>query len=257
MSQQTLPPEAYSYAGMYQLGQPVAVYRAAFRNSITMGIICVLLGALFGAVAISGDSSGPSILLMLFLALLCVAGVVYYLVYYPLVQGSWRIYGCADGLVLLKKNNAVACRWDQIAFVWQHIVTYYSYGIRTGTSFKYTIQRTDGVKIVITQTFRNVSQLGAQVQREVTSRLAPQALAAVRAGQTLPFGPFSLSGQGLATPREMIPWSEAPQVSASRGLVMVQRRGQRRGKSYGKVSAVPNVYVFLSVVEALTKAQPR
>lgn len=251
--QQPLPQEAYQYAEMYHLGTPVAAHRVLYRNSITMGIICVLLGALFVAVFVS---DGTNILLLL-LALLCAGGVVYYLALYPLLYGSWRLYTCTEGFVLLKGNQATPCRWDQIAFVWQRIVAYYRYGIRTGTSYKYTIQRADGAQIVLTQMFRGVSELGLRVQREVTSRQAPQALAAVNAGQTLPFGRFSLSQQGLGTPKGTLPWSDVQQVSASGGWLMVQQRGQRRGTSYGRVNALPNLYVFLSVSDALIQGQGR
>ena len=175
------------------------------------------------------------------------------MIVHPLVHGSWRIYSCTDGFVFLKGTVATAYRWDQVSFVWQRIVAYYRYGIRTGTSYKYTVQRSDGVQIVMTEMFRNINQLGDRLQREVSNRLAPQALAAVKAGQTLPFGPFSLNWQGLTTPRESIPWGQIQQVSAKAGMVTIQRRGERTGASYGGTDKVPNLYVFLFVSEALTK----
>jgi hypothetical protein len=46
------------------------------------------------------------------------------------------------------------------------------------------------------------------------------------------------------------------EVSANRGLIMVQQRGQRAAKPSGGVDKVPNLYVFLLVAEALVKAQP-
>lgn len=251
-SSESFPPEAYSYAALYQLGQPLAVYRVVYRTNTTLGIICLLLALLFAGVANSGETTGASIVFMLLLALLCLVGAVYYLAVYPLRYHSWRIYGCADGFVFLKGSQAIPCRWDQVAVVWQRIVRYYRSGYSV-TSFKYTVQRDDGVKIVITQIFRYGSELGARVQRESAHRLAPKALAAVQAGQTLAFGRFSLSRQGLGTPKGVIPWKEAPQVSAKSGLLMIQRRGQRRAKSYGRVSNIPNLNVFLNVAETLVQ----
>jgi hypothetical protein len=254
-SQPPLPQEAYQYAGMYQLGNPVAVYRVSFRSSITLGILCLPFAALFGYVALSDESSSISIVFLLLLALLCAAGGVYYLVFYPLIHGSWRIYACTDGFVFLKGSNALPFRWDQVAFVWQRITRHYTNGVYTGTSFKYTVRRADGVEIIIDQKFRNGSQLGTQIQRKATSRLTPAALAAVNAGQTLPFGPFSVSRQGLATSKGLIPWNEVQQVSANRGMVVIQQRGQRKGKTYGVVYKVPNLYVFFNVANAIAKGQ--
>jgi hypothetical protein len=77
-SQPPLPQEAYQYAGMYQLGNPVAVYRVSFRNSIVLGILCLPFVVLFGYVALTDESSSVSIVFMLLLALLCVVGAVYY-----------------------------------------------------------------------------------------------------------------------------------------------------------------------------------
>ncbi|HEY7346942.1 MAG TPA: DUF6585 family protein [Ktedonobacterales bacterium] len=256
-SESAFPQEAFSYAGLYRLGQPVAVYRVALRQNIILGIIALLLGGVFAMVVISGESSGNSIIFMLILVLLCLAGGVYYLALHPLLHGSWRIYVYTDGWVFLKGNQAIPCRWDQVAFVWQRIIRYYRNGVYAGTSYKYTVQRADGVQMVLTNVFRNVNQLGDRIQSEVTSRLTPQALAAVRAGQTLPFGRFSINWQGLATPKEVIPWSEAPQVSIGSGWVTIQRRGQRKGTPYGKVDSIPNLYVFLKVADALAKGQAR
>lgn len=250
-TQQPLPQEAYSSADLYHLGQPLAAYRVTYRSSITVGIICLPLAALFVAVVISGETSGFSIVFMLLLALLCLAAAAYYLVGYPLRYRSWRIYGCADGFVLLKGTDAIPCRWDQIAFVWQRVVRYYRNGVYAGTSFKYTVQRADGVQIIVTQIFRNGNELGNRIQREATSRLAPQAFAAVQRGQTLPFGRFSLSRQGLTTPRGMFPWREVREVSAQSGLVMIRRGDQRKGTSFGKVDKIPNLHVFLRVAEML------
>jgi hypothetical protein len=171
----------------------------------------------------------------------------------PLIHGSWRIYACTGGLVFLKGSTALPFRWDQVAFVWQRITRNYTNGIYTGTTFKFIVRRVDGVEIAITQMFRNGMQLGTQIQRETTNRLTSAALAAVNAGQTLPFGPFSVSRQGLGTSRGVIPWHEVQQVSANRGIVVIQQRGQRRGKTYGGVSKVPNLYVFFNVANHIAK----
>ena len=252
-SQPPLPQEAYQYAGTYQLGNPVAAYRVSFRSSIILGILCLPFAVLFAFVALSGGLSSVSIILMLLLAVLCVVGVVYYLIFYPLIHGSWRIYACTDGFVFLKGSTALPFRWDQVAFVWQRVTRNYTNGVYTGTTFKYTIQRVDSVEVRITQQFRNGIQLGTQVQREATNRLTPAALAAVNAGQTLPFGPFSVSRQGLGTPKGLIPWNEVQQVSANRGFVAIQQRGQRKSKTYGMVYKVPNLYVFFNVANAMAK----
>ena len=252
-SQPPLPQEAYQYAGMYQLGNPVAVYRVSFRQSIILGILCLPFAVLFAFVALDQSSESATIVFMVLLALLCAVGAVYYLVFYPLIHGSWRIYACTDGLLFLKGSTPIPCRWDQVAFVWQRVTRNYTNGVYTGTTFKYTVQRVDGVEVRITQQFRNGMQLGTQIQREATSRLTPAALAAVNAGQTLQFGPFSVSRQGLATSRGMIPWNEVQQVSANRGMVVIQQRGQRKGKTYGMVYKVPNLYVFFNVANAMAK----
>src|SRR5690242_8800093 len=127
--QSSFPPEVYSYAGLYNLGQPVTVYRVGYRQSITLGIICLLLAALFAAVVLSGETSGVSIFLLLVLALLCVAGCLYYLIGHPVLHGSWRLCVCADGFLLLKGGQASACRWDQAAFIWQRVVRHYTNGV--------------------------------------------------------------------------------------------------------------------------------
>jgi hypothetical protein len=257
-----LPQEAYQYASMYQLGNPTAVYRVSFRSSSVVGILCMLGAGFFVFLALStglsdlGVSSNiPAFLILLVLILLCVAGGVYCLVFYPMTHGSWGLFACIDGFVLVKGSKIVACRWDQVAFVWQRVTRTSYNGIYTGTTCKFTVRRADGVEIIFTQDFRNATQLGTQLQREVTRRLTPQALAAVKAGQTLPFGLFNVNWQGLSTSWGMIPWNQIQQVSANRGMVSIQQRGQRRGRSYGGVDKVPNLYVFFNVAHAMSKGQ--
>jgi hypothetical protein len=244
-----LPQEAQHYADMYHLGQPQSVYQVRFRDGIILGMISLLLAVLFGAVVLSGGLSGIPVVAMPLLTLLCGAGAVYYLIAYPLRYRSWRIYECAEGFVLLKGSEVIPCRWDEIACIWQRIVAYYSRGAYTGSSFKYIIQRADGGQIILTQLFHRIYRLGERIQLELQTRLVPQALAAVKEGQTLPFGPFSLSQQGLTTPKGVIPWNEVQQVRTQFNWVTIERRGQRPDASAGRVDTVPNLQVFLTVAD--------
>jgi len=251
------PQEAYYYANMYQVGSPVTTYRVRFRSSIIFGILCLLLAGLIAGVILFADPTfDPAVwLASLIFIVPCLAGAAYFLVVYPLIYRSWRIYAGADGFIFLKGSKAVGCRWDQVAFVWQRIVRTYTNGIYTGTSFKFTIRRTDGVEIILDGTIHNGMQLGTQLQREATRHLTPLSLAAIEAGQTLPFGPLSASWQGLNTIRGVLPWNTIQEVNTKRGMLWIHQRGQNRARWYGGVDKIPNLYVFFNVVNTLSKGQ--
>jgi tRNA-binding EMAP/Myf-like protein len=110
---------------------------------------------------------------------------------------------------------------------------------------------------VLTDTLEDVEKLGRAIQKEVTQRLLSQAHDALNAGQTVDFGKVGVSRSGIMISKKTIPWKEIKKVDVSDGFVTISRVGKHLNW-VAKVADIPNVYVFLTLVnQALGVVKPQ
>ena len=102
-----------------------------------------------------------------------------------------------------------------------------------------------------TESFTEAQKLGELLERELCQRRLPEILGAIRGGQTVAFGPLSVSNQGLSCSWGSVAWAEVTSVKISQGQVTIDKRG--KWFSWEKVSAaeIPNLVLFLSVVDSM------
>lgn len=147
----------------------------------------------FAALGSSGSPSGK--IAFLLFGLFFVGAALYYALI-PVIYRSWRVYVCTEGFVFTRGGKVEAFRWDQIEAMWQAVTKHYRNGIYTGTSHKYTVRRRDGGQVVLNDRFTDVEELGNTISDKVTNYHLPLAIGAYNAGQTITFGPLSISLQG-------------------------------------------------------------
>jgi hypothetical protein len=252
LQHQQISPEAEQLAGVYQLGAPQSEYRVRIKKAIIILVILAFaLGALFIGTAFAGGDSSELVIFIL-VALLFIGGGLY-MALTPVIYRSWRVYVCADGFVFKRGNKIDAFRWDQIESMWQAVTRRYSYGVYTGSTHKYTIRRKDGVQVVLNDRFADVEQLGTTISQAITNLLLPQVVAAYNAGQTIAFGPFSISLQGVSNGQESLPWSQIKEMGVKQGIVTVRKEGKWLNWSTIRASQVPNIFVFMALVNYVLK----
>lgn len=248
-----LPPDVYQGAYAAQLGdQPRAEYHPALTvKNIILGVICLLLGLAFAggglAAGQSSDGSGSMVILVL-IGLFFIAGGIYILLSGVIYKG-WGVYVYENGFVFKKGNQAAQpFRWDQIEAAWHSVTRHYRNGIYTGTTHRYRVRRSDGYEVVLNDRFHKVEELGDLVHNTVTRTKIPQVFAAYNAGQTITFGPLSVSAQGIGNGKSVLPWAEVKDISIQSGYIAVSKAGKWLRWSSQPVSAVPNPFLFIALV---------
>jgi hypothetical protein len=119
----------------------------------------------------------------------------------------------------------------------------------------YTVRRADGTKLVFRDNLRGVEALGDRLARETARYLFPHALAAYHAGGQVPFGDLAISKQGISRGGKLLPWAEYQGVAVVNGVVRLQQRGKRFNWTAVQVRKLPNLLVFLNLLESVQREQ--
>jgi hypothetical protein len=235
---QQLPPDVAQQAGIYQLGQMNAVFRPTITNPLTiigLTIVALIADILLTVVIYNiGYIVYVLIVLPIVIIIYCIRG---------LLACNLRVYLFQNGFIYAKGGRLDVVRWDQVRYVWQRI-TRNRYG---NTSHRYKIERNDGATFTLNSMLKNVGILGQNIQQAVTQVHLPQAIAAYNAGNTIPFGPLSISLQGLSNGKEILPWNQQQNLLLNRGYLLARRQGTNHNWAKVAVSRIPNYLVFIKL----------
>jgi hypothetical protein len=170
-----------------------------------------------------------------------------------------RILVCEQGVAVVNTFGAAeACRWDDVDSTFQRIVKVRlvnRWGMTVGFRIDktYTIQRTDGRRLVFTGgSCHDLDGFWRIVQRETTRRLLAAAFhATTREGREVQFGDVAVSARGVHCGGDFLPWNDVGDLSLFEGQAGIRFRG---GGSFAviPVHQIPNLHVFLNLVESLS-----
>jgi len=189
------------------------------------------------------------------------------------------LYAFAGGLVRDggEGTNPDVTRWDQVVAIYRLLAGTFnpSWGEITGVlAAGHRVCRADGAEFRLSAGLDNVldpfgasgrailsllpsgvaaavpgfPELGTLIEREVTQRLLPGAMAGYAQGAAVWFGPIGLSQQGVTVGEQTLPWWAVAKIQTRAQMLTIRRRGNwlRYWQSFDSVS-VPN----LCVLEAL------
>src|SRR5207245_2253538 len=100
-------------------------------------------------------------------------------------------------LVAVQGSKRTVLRWDQIREVYQFVHPAWK---------KYNVVTRIGKTLTITGDTRGHTRLGDHIAERVAEILLPGALKRLEDGQTLSFGPLSISRAGIECNGELVPW---------------------------------------------------
>lgn len=131
-----------------------------------------------------------------------------------------RLY--SGGLSVTGPDGETAYAWDELASVTVS-------GRRGGprTRWRFTIVAEDGRVLRLEDDLPDVRALGVAVAEEVTARLVPRCLAAVRAREPVRLGPFTVDLDGVEKDGERLPWKDVRDVVIENGMVAVRSHSGR------------------------------
>jgi hypothetical protein len=250
-----VPPEVTALARDRQLGEHLAAYRPKLlRRGVVIlfglaGGVCLVAALVFVLAEIWPAGLAFAALGGLFLYLLART---------PGLSGrhaAKRVDVFEHGFIQSDHGGPRAdFRWDSIRSVCQRITRNYTNGIYTGTTYLYLVTREDGATVKLTQIYDGIAALGETIAREVTRVQLPRAMAAIEQGQTVTFGDLALNAGGLGCSRHgVVPWTEIERVQVNRGYVSLRRAGKWLSWSSKPASQIPNLFVFLTLVDLLQR----
>ncbi len=141
-------------------------------------------------------------------------------------------------------------RWSDIISVWQKILTRGANGPVTRTI--YTLLLKDEKKLVLDNNrFKDALGLGKTIQHEVTRCLMPQYVRMLNSGGTAQFGKLSMTNLAISNGKESIPWVEIKGVRVRNGVIAIWKEDKWLTWSSILASEVPNMFVFLSLVDQI------
>ncbi|MFF7637402.1 DUF6585 family protein [Kitasatospora sp. NPDC008050] len=152
-----------------------------------------------------------------------------------------------------------AYRWQDMS-VLQDVTEQHRNGVPVRTTYTYTLQGPDvessRVRGGVVGTLRSPEVWGTEIQQQVTAAQLPLALAAVRAGRTVEFGPFVVSAERLTAGAKSVAWSEVRAVRTEKGYLSVKRQGRWLNLTATAVSRIPNVFVLRALADRLVESAP-
>jgi hypothetical protein len=237
---QQVPPEVFQQAAIFQLGEPTAIYKPSITNPLI--IIALVLGV-------------SIVDILLLIGIYEVGFIVYLLIAIPIAMVIYgvrafmwhnvRVYIFTNGFIRANGTSIDAVRWDQVEAVFQRAIrSRYGYVI----SYTYTVRRSDGAVYKFNNLIKKIADLGNTIQHEVTKVHVPRAIAAFNSGNPLHFGKLSLNVQGISKGSAMLPWMQVRNVDLNRGYVQIWQNGRSTRWGRVRVADVPNLLVFLEMV---------
>ncbi|MFI0481700.1 DUF6585 family protein [Actinomadura sp. 9N215] len=114
-------------------------------------------------------------------------------------------------------------------YAWDELTSVTVSGVRDEpderTRWSFTIVAEDGSVLRFGDDIPDVEALGVAVAEEVTARIVPRHLAAVKARETVRLVPFSVDLDGVEKDGERVPWPAVRAVEIDNGLVTVHAAG--------------------------------
>lgn len=256
------------FIGVYGLGVPVDVYPATAWNRWVSAIMGVLLLGGAGLVGIYGlydsyvqVSKYGSVMLSETIAVpLIIAGFLFLFGIWAVVNAyqSWNksIVVYEKGLAYSDNKGVQTWGWHEIEWFFVSITKHYHNGIYTGTTYLYTLQKTDGSKLRLDNKFKKIQMLGQLVGQKVAPLQYDKLLQKLRNGQTVVLGPVAINKDNITIGKKCYLWSEVEQVGIQKGYVSIKKKGGGWfSGATSPVSAIPNLDALFAVVNQIVKVK--
>jgi hypothetical protein len=186
---------------------------------------------------------------------------------------SLRVFVYPWGFHWINGNDEFTAQWSEVLGIFHHVTRHSTNGVPTYTEYHYAMQLSGGRTRAIKGTLRaraasqsqgtrmqavpgatmpvTIEQLGRLLESGVTRDQLPRAIECFRAGQTVSFGPLTVSPAGIASGPNMVPWHEVQGVRTASGYVHVKKAGKWLAWKTVAVAKIPNYFVFDALVQAI------
>lgn len=136
-----------------------------------------------------------------------------------------RVYLYTRGFILASKSGSEVYRWDQIGGLRDKVVVRKVRTYRVPIHF-YSIRRFDGQQAALSDDIPGMNELWSIITQEVNTVLWPRIQSLYQQGKNIPFGPLTISQQGISTSKDRLPWDQVKSCTIANGRVVIEKQGQ-------------------------------
>jgi hypothetical protein len=162
-----------------------------------------------------------------------------------------RVLLSQDGFAVILGGRRKVYHWDDIICQYQKITDNYVNGVYRNTSHVYTMECANGERIVFNDSLKKVEKLGDAIAEVITQRELPLALEDYDAGRLVSFGKLGVSKKGLTYGESFLSWKEIKGVQIAEGSISVSKKGKWFNWCSIDAAKVPNLFVFLALVDEI------
>ncbi len=166
----------------------------------------------------------------------------------------------SEGVALVENDTVSSCRWQDVHTVRETLLTGEAQTVlqasARGENHVFRLSCRDGTELVFRSFLDDLPWLGQIIQHETLAYLLPPAIAALKSGEMLDFGPLGIDSEGLRSgPEKRLAWDEIAEVKTANGVLTVTMRGKRWAWFKAPLSEVPNAHVLLALVQGCQKKE--
>lgn len=193
---------------------------------------------------------------LLLLAMVPPAALVWVLVAWSRGRDHQRWIAWHEGGVVYHAEGfgVHACRWEQIDSLARHDVKVTN-GVVSATTRKLHVRASDGLSFTVSDDEYAGMVPFAEGLTDTFSRVrVAEDAARLEAGECLWFGVLGVTLEGVGQEDKRIGWNEVERVEVKHGDVRIHRRGQLMAWLKVPAPGFPNLLVFLSLADALSRS---
>ncbi|MFF2552695.1 DUF6585 family protein [Nocardia sp. NPDC058058] len=172
---------------------------------------------------------------------------------YLALKGDARLDLYENGCTLLAGGEVRVVLYSSTK-VWQKVTRVHRNGVHTHTNHEYRLVDIRGAELKLTESLSNPDEWGPELVESVAVRQAQGALDAVRSGQRVEFGPWSLSAVELGTGKKVIALQDLRAFRVHQGQVVIEAGDDIRITQ--GIDAIPNFLVFRFLFKQLLPELP-
>jgi hypothetical protein len=206
------------------------------------GVVALLVAAVVSFTLIGEEGDGRDV--PTYLTGLFVVGALYLLWFTIRVPRHTAVVH-EHGLALRGGAATHRVRWDQVRSVVANLKEA-RFGLTGSVTHRYTITLDDGDSITLHNAYPRIEELGRIVEQETARHLVPAAAAALERGETVTFGPATISLESLTVGRRSAPLEQVAELRMDRGRVYLigVHGGSFKAGAGVPAKLIPNVRVL-------------
>jgi hypothetical protein len=174
---------------------------------------------------------------------------------------TWRSRGFrislhTSGMVYRRGRRKETLLWNEIQRVHTSAVSYGFSSLAWGAQTNLKLHTNDGRQLRLTHALTDMSGLAETIKHQIFPGLLETYRRMFNQGETLSFGPLSLTETGVQHQDQILPWGNLGRVSLGRGVLLLETTDSDKGNRI-RIPAhrVPNVEICTQLIEHLRARQ--